>query len=65
MPIQQDKEAAAAIRAHHDELRDTLRARVGDLSLLEAGGSTSEGATPLLTTASSTFAPSRRSAATP
>jgi len=31
MPIQQDKEAAAAIRAHHDELRDTLRVRVGDL----------------------------------
>ncbi|MHB8398113.1 MAG: hemerythrin domain-containing protein [Candidatus Limnocylindrales bacterium] len=31
MPIQQDAEAAAAIRAHHDELRDTLRARVGDL----------------------------------
>ena len=46
MPIQQDKEAAAAIRAHHDELRDTLRARVGDLRRLEAGGSTSEGATP-------------------
>jgi Hemerythrin HHE cation binding domain len=31
MPIQQDMEAAAAIRAHHDELRDTLRVRVGDL----------------------------------
>jgi len=31
MPIQQDEEAAAAIRAHHDELRDTLRVRVGDL----------------------------------
>ena len=31
MPIPQDKEAAAAIRAHHDELRDTLRVRVGDL----------------------------------
>lgn len=31
MPIQQDAEAATAIRAHHDELRDTLRARVGDL----------------------------------
>jgi iron-sulfur cluster repair protein YtfE (RIC family) len=32
MPIQQDEEAAAAIRAHHDELRDTLRVRVGDLN---------------------------------
>src|SRR5450759_3290301 len=31
MPIHQDKEAAAAIRAHHVELRDTLRVRVGDL----------------------------------
>ena len=31
MPIQQDEEAAAAIRAHHVELRDTLRVRVGDL----------------------------------
>jgi Hemerythrin HHE cation binding domain len=31
MPIQQDMEAAAAIRAHHDELRDTLRVCVGDL----------------------------------
>ena len=46
MPIHQDKEAAAAIRAHHVELRDTLRVRVGDLRRLEAGGSTSEGATP-------------------
>jgi hypothetical protein len=46
MPIQQNKDAAAAIRAHHDELRDTLRARVGDLRRLEAGGSTSEGTTP-------------------
>ena len=31
MPIHQDAEAAAAIRSHHDELRDTLQARVGDL----------------------------------
>jgi hypothetical protein len=31
MPIHQDEEAAAAIRSHHDELRDTLQARVGDL----------------------------------
>jgi iron-sulfur cluster repair protein YtfE (RIC family) len=31
MPIAQDEEAATAIRSHHDELRDTLRARVGDL----------------------------------
>ena len=31
MPIQQDEEAAAAIRAHHVELQGTLRARVGDL----------------------------------
>jgi iron-sulfur cluster repair protein YtfE (RIC family) len=31
MPIQQDEEAAAAIRAHHLELRETLRARFGDL----------------------------------
>lgn len=30
MPLHQDEEAAAAIRAHHVELRDTLRARVGD-----------------------------------
>ena len=31
MSIDQDEEAAAAIRSHHDELRDTLGARVGDL----------------------------------
>ena len=31
MSIDQDEEAAAAIRSHHDELRDTLRARVGEL----------------------------------
>lgn len=31
MLIAQDEEAATAIRSHHDELRDTLRARVGDL----------------------------------
>jgi len=31
MPIHQNKEAAAAIGAHQVELRDTLRARVGDL----------------------------------
>lgn len=47
MPIHQDKEAAAAIRAHHLELRDTLRARVGDLrDAVRAGRphSVSEGA---------------------